>query len=156
MMDKSKILAFLDRQSVLMLSTIGASGAPETRALINIRNEKIAPHLVEFFKHDDRILVITNTHSDKIGQIRANGIASLYAYDQQFNGLLLVGKVREVSDAATKGALWDDSWKMYYPDGKEGGDFSVLEFMPESYKSYVNFQVEKGKLGTWSSIFEIK
>ncbi|MCL2469110.1 MAG: pyridoxamine 5'-phosphate oxidase family protein [Alphaproteobacteria bacterium] len=143
-MNKTDALAFLDKQAVLMLGTIGDDGAPQMRAVINIRNGGIAPHLVGFFKGDDRILIITNTSSDKIGQIRAEDKASLYAYDQQFHGLLLMGRVREVLDASVKDALWDDSWVMYYPDGKDGGDFSVLVFEPESYKSYANFSVEKG------------
>ena len=145
-MKKSDILTFFDKQTDFILGTIGHDGSPEARALINIRHEKIAPHLADFFEKDDRILMITNTSSDKIGQIRANNKASLYAFDQQFNGLLLTGKIREVLDPSTKNSLWDDSWKMYYPDGKDGGDFSILEFLPESYKSYANFSVKKGKI----------
>jgi general stress protein 26 len=121
---------------------------PETRALINIRNKNIAPHLAGFFKDNGQILLITNTHTDKISQIRANPAANIYAYDNKFSGLLLIGKIREVSDDATRNALWDDSWKMYYPGGKDGGDFSVLEFAPESYKSYsgAGFVKNKGEI----------
>ena len=144
-MTKREIIKFIDGRAIVMLGTLD-HGAPAMRALINIRNEKIAPHLKDYFAHNDRLLMITNTSSDKIGQIRANGAAALYCYDDAFSGLMLSGAVREVSDAATRDALWDDSWKMYYPDGKDGGDFSVLEFTPESYKSYGNFTVTKGPL----------
>ena len=145
-MKKEKVLEFLREQEVFVLSTMDADGAPEMRALINIRNPKIAPHLVKFFKKDDRILIITNTHSDKISQIRANSVASLYSYNQKFEGLLLKGYIKEVLDEETSVALWDDSWKMYYPGGRDGGDFSILEFVPETYKSYSGFEKEKGEI----------
>jgi general stress protein 26 len=147
-MKKSEVLAFLDKQNDFILNTINLEGVPESRALINIRNPRIAPHLKEFFKNDGRIFIITNTHSDKIPQIRKNNAASVYLFDQQYNGLLLLGKVREVLDVKTKHTLWDDSWKSYYPGGKDDKDFSVLEFVPESFKSYSgsDFAKEKGKI----------
>ncbi|MCL1902000.1 MAG: pyridoxamine 5'-phosphate oxidase family protein [Alphaproteobacteria bacterium] len=134
-MNKAEILNFIDAQAILILTTMNGM-QPETRALINIRNAGIAPHLAPYFKNNDRILFITNTHTDKIKQIRANHRGALYAYSNSFSGLLLTGKITEVTDAETIDALWDDSWKMYYPDGKNGGDFSVLEFVPENFKSY--------------------
>ena len=145
-MTKKEILKFTDGRTIIMLGTINSTGAPEIRALINIRHPEIAPHLTEYFRRDDRLLFITNTGSDKIRQIRANPVASLYCFDDAFNGLLLTGRVAELTDTATRNALWDDSWKMYYPDGRDGGDFSVLEFTPESYKFYHGFNVKKGKI----------
>ncbi|MCL2331688.1 MAG: pyridoxamine 5'-phosphate oxidase family protein [Proteobacteria bacterium] len=142
-MNIAEILNFLDAQQIYTLATL-ADGVPVMRALINIRHPEIAPHLVGFFKKDNRILMITNTHSDKIAQIRAHSAASLYAYTAGYDGMLLTGKVREVTESATKNALWDDSWKMYYPAGRDGGDFSVLEFIPETYKFYHEFSVDKG------------
>ncbi|MCL2748702.1 MAG: pyridoxamine 5'-phosphate oxidase family protein [Alphaproteobacteria bacterium] len=145
-MTKQEIIKFIDARTIVMLSTIDNTGTPVMRALINIRNGNIAPHLVPLFKKDDRLLFITNTSSDKIGQIRKNPAASIYCYDDSFNGLLLTGHVKEIIDDATKDALWDDSWKMYYPDGKDGGDFSILEFTPEDYKFYKEFSVKKGSI----------
>ncbi|MCL1785741.1 MAG: pyridoxamine 5'-phosphate oxidase family protein [Alphaproteobacteria bacterium] len=142
-MTKSDAIKFMDGRHVVMLATLN-DGAPDMRALINIRNGAIAPHLSDYFKGDDRLLFITNTSSNKIGQIRANSRAAVYGYDDAFNGLTLSGTVHEITDSETKDALWDDSWKMYYPDGKDGGDFSVLEFIPENYKFYKEFKVEKG------------
>jgi general stress protein 26 len=82
------------------------------------------------------MLFITNTHSDKIAQIRNSKTANIYAYDNTFSGLLLIGDIQEILDADTTNALWDDSWKMYYPEGRDGGDFSVLEFIPKQFKFY--------------------
>ena len=143
-MDKNKIKKFLDARTVVIFGTIDLDGTPVTRALMNIRNPHIAPHLAKYFKKEDRLLFITNTGSEKISEIRTNPVTSLYCYDDEFNGLLLTGKTSEVTDEATKNALWDDSWKMYYPDGRDGGDFSVLEFIPKNYKYYSGFKVERG------------
>jgi len=134
-MTKSEIFSFMDAQHVLMLTTMNGE-QPETRALINIRNKNIAPHLAKYFKDNERILFITNTHTDKMSQIRKSGIANIYAYDNNFSGLLLTGEIKEIVDTDTINALWDDSWKMYYPEGRDGGDFSVLEFIPQHFKSY--------------------
>jgi general stress protein 26 len=134
-MTKSEILSFIDSRPILTLTTMNGA-RPETRALINIRNADIAPHLVRYFKHSDRIFFITNTHTDKIQQVRANGIANVYAFDDNFSGLLLMGTVNEVRDADIINTLWDDSWKIYYPDGRDGGDFSLLEFIPGQFKHY--------------------
>jgi len=145
-MNKQEIIKFTDARTIIMLGTIDNAGTPVIRALINIRNKNIAPHLTEHFKKDDRLLFITNTSSDKIGQVRKNPAASLYCFDDAFNGLLLTGHIKEITDDETKNALWDDSWKMYYPDGKDGGDFSILEFTPENYKFYKEFNVNKGSI----------
>jgi general stress protein 26 len=134
-MKKSEILSFIDSQTILALTTMNGD-QPETRALINIRNPNIAAHLTGYFKKCDRILFITNTHTDKIAQIRKNSIANIYSYTNNFSGLLLMGEIKEITDKDTVNSLWDDSWNMYYPDGKDGGDFSVLEFIPKKFKHY--------------------
>lgn len=134
-MKKSEIFSFIDAQKLLILTTMNGK-LPETRALINIRNKSIAPHLKKYFKKSDRILFITNTHTDKMKQIKKCKTANVYVYDNNFNGLLLTGEVKEIKDEKTINALWDESWKMYYKDGKDGGDFSVIEFMPKRFKSY--------------------
>jgi len=141
-MTGQEIISFIDAQPILILTTMNGA-EPETRAMINIRDANIAPHLTEYFKNNNQILFITNTSTDKIKQIRANDTANIYAYDNNFSGLLLTGQIREITDTATIDALWDDSWKMYYPDGKNGGDFSVLEFEPKEYKSYSGHDFKK-------------
>ena len=134
-MTKSEILKFTDAQAILMLTTMNGN-QPETRALINIRNANIAPHLADYFARSDRMFFITNTHTDKIKQIRANNIANVYAFSNEFSGLLLTGNIKEITERSVIDALWDDSWRMYYPDGKDGGDFSLLEFTPQNFKLY--------------------
>ncbi|MCL1892019.1 MAG: pyridoxamine 5'-phosphate oxidase family protein [Alphaproteobacteria bacterium] len=146
-MKKSEVLKFFDAQTVVILTTMNGS-QPETRALINMRNENIAPPLVEYFKKHDRMIFITNTHTDKIKQIRANPTATLYTHGADWSGMMLAGKIYEVLDDETRHAIWNDGLLMYYPDGRDGGDFSVLEFVPESFKFYTgnNFEKLAGKV----------
>ena len=144
-MKKAELLKIYDARPIALLTTVGLDGVPETRPLMNIRHPNIAPHLTPYFQKSDRILLITNTSTDKVRQIEANGRASICVFDEQaFAGLLLRGRVRELKDSETKNALWDDSWKEYYPDGRDGGDFSVLEFQPDSFKSYGGLAVTRG------------
>jgi general stress protein 26 len=80
------------------------------------------------------MLLVTSTSSDKIQQIRKNHVAVLYAYSPAFQAIMLSGKISEVLDDETRNAVWNDSFMAHFPGGRDGGDFSVLEFMPETYK----------------------
>lgn len=147
-MNKKEALKIFDNQQIVILSTIGADGAPQTRALINIRNKNISPNLVDYFKKTDRMFLMTNTHTDKIAQMKKNNLASLYTYDNEFNGTLLTGTVTEILDDEIKDAIWDDSMVHYYPGGRHGGDFSIIEFIPETFKTYrgSDFHKEQGNI----------
>lgn len=146
-MNKKDILEFIKNPLFINFSTVNGQGFPETRAVVNLRNENIAPHLTEFFKHSDKIYIMTNTSSAKISQIINNHKTSLYISDNdKFKGLLLLGKAFEVIDKDTKKKLWDDSWNFYYKGGLEGGDFSILEFVAQEYKFYENLSVVDEKI----------
>ncbi len=134
-MKKSEILNFFDTQRVVILTTMNGD-RPETRALTNIRNRQVSPYLVEYFAQNNRILLVTSTSSDKIQQIRKNPVAVLYAFDPPSQAIMLSGKIFEVLDTETKDIVWRDSFISYFPSGRDGGDFSVLEFIPETYKLY--------------------
>ena len=130
-------------------ATINPSGAPEVRAMINLRHKDIAPHLQDFFSKQPLtdIYFITNTSSAKMKHLAASQKTSVYLYDaQSFEGLLLLGSAADVTKAL-KNTFWVDSWKMYYPAGKDGGDFTILKFTPKEYKFYTGqFKVETGKI----------
>jgi general stress protein 26 len=142
-MNKKEVLNFFDNQPVLILSTIDADGAPQTRALVNIRNKNISPNLQEYFAGNERILMMTNTSTDKIQEMKSNSAASLYAYDNEFNGFGLTGDVIEILDEEVKDAIWDESLLHYYPSGRNGGDFSIIEFIPKKFKTYKGTNFDK-------------
>ena len=130
------------------LATINTDGTPEVRAMINLRHKDIAPHLQDFFAKQPLmdIYFTTNTSSSKIKHLAKNNKASVYLYDAKtFEGILLLGTIAEVIDAKIKDTFWHDSWKMYYPAGKDGGDYSILKFTLSAYKFYTGeFKVETG------------
>ena len=84
----------------------------------------------------------TNTSSLKVQQMRKNPRVSLYYADTaMFEGLSLQGTVEEVQDRAIRAALWMAAWEMFYPGGRDGGDFSLLRFTPLRGRYYYGLQV---------------
>jgi len=140
----------LSQNMFIDLSTVNTDGTPEVRAMINLRHKDIAPHLQDFFAAHPLtdIYFTTNTSSSKIKHLASSNKASVYLYDAKtFEGVLLLGAAQEIKDKKIKDALWHDSWKIYYPAGKDGGDYSILKFTPASYKFYTGeFKVESGKI----------
>ncbi len=146
---KTKLNSFFNALSFIELCTVGLDGTPEVRSMLNLRNPQICPHLEHKFTKDNFTLYFTtNTSSSKIKQVAANKKASVYLTNPgTYEGILLTGEVFEETDKEVKDSLWDDSWKLYYPQGKSGGDYSVLRFEPHGYKFYDGqFNVVQGKL----------
>ena len=147
---KQKLKQLLEKEMFINLATVNLDGVPEARAMINLQSKEIAPHLQDFFAKvpTGEIYFITNTSSAKMAQIAKNNAASVYLYDAQtYAGILLLGTVAEVKDQKIIDTFWVDDWKMYYPAGKDGGDFSILKFTGKNYKHYTGeFKVEKGQI----------
>lgn len=146
-MNKTEILKFFDNQPIVILSTVDAGGAPHARALVNPRNENITPDakMRDLFRAGDKILLFTNTHSDKITHMRQNSAAALYAYDMTFSGMELTGNIVEITDGMRK-KIWDatisnEHFAVCYPDGFD--DFSLIEFIPKKFKTYTGATVTK-------------
>jgi general stress protein 26 len=134
---KHKIKALLESLPFIELNTVNEDGYPETRAMINLRNIQLCPHLKNKFRDDLVLYFTTNTFSSKIKQIAKNKKASVYLYNPEtFEGVLLSGQVAEEADQKTKNGFSADSWEMYSPDGKDGGDYSILKFTTAKYKYY--------------------
>lgn len=146
-MNKKEILDYIKEHPLMHLSTINSDGFPECRTVINLINKESAPHLTKFAEKTKKIYIMTNTCSAKVAQISDNSKSSLYFVDHEnYSGLLLMGHTIEVKDVKTKKNIWDEGWDVYYKDGFEGGDFSVLEFIPERYKLYGNLTVIDNKI----------
>jgi len=41
-----------------------------------------------------------------------------------------------ISDKTIRSTIWDASWEQYYYNGIDGGDFSLLKFIPVHAKYY--------------------
>ena len=134
----------------VVLSTIDSRGYPHTRAMLNLRNEKLHPHLQALYRADGNpqaIYLTTNTSSEKTAEILSCPKASLYYFDgAHYQGVCLRGKIEVVTDAGFKKQAWGPGWEEYYPDGVGSDDFAMLRFVPESIESYANLSVEKADL----------
>ncbi len=135
-------LELVKRSENAFLTTIDLKGYPSTRAVFNLRNVNRFPWVEDFMKqYEDSFTLFftTNTSSTKINHIHTNPKVSVYFCDtNMFKGFMCQGEIEIVEDKTIQNAIWCDDWDMYYPGGKEGGDFTVLKLKPIYIKSYFN------------------
>jgi general stress protein 26 len=131
---KQKCIKLMKTADVAYLSTINKDDFPEIRAMVNLRNEEQYPNLVNIFeehKEDFLIYMTTDTASTKFKQITENPKASVYFCNpKDIQGLMLVGEVEVVTDKKIKKQLWQDDWKVHYPDGVDGSEYNILRLLP--------------------------
>lgn len=137
-----KSLLVIENSSMVYLTTINDQNYPETRAMLNLRNNKQYPQLQKLFSSDHNsfeIFFTTNTSSSKVKQIITNNKASAYyCIPEQFKGVWISGDL-EILDNVAKMKYWVSGWEMYYPGGKTDLDFTILKMKPKSIKGYENF-----------------
>jgi len=139
----ASMVSLQERLKFFLFSSIDEKGFPDTRVLFNLRNmrasvfkEKVA--LENVFA----TYISTNTSSSKVSQIQNNRRTCIYYSDNEsFEGLTITGYTEEIHDRGIKRAIWDDSWDVYYLGGMDGGDYSILKFLPLKAKYYKNLQV---------------
>ena len=131
---KQECIKLMETADVIYLSTIDEDGFPQTRAMVNLRNEEQFPNLVNLFekhKEDFLIYMTTDTASTKFKQITENPKASVYFCNpKDVQGLMLIGKVEIVTDKEIKKQLWQDDWKVYYPGGVDDPEYNILRLLP--------------------------
>lgn len=143
---RSRALDLVKTENFVYVSTLDETGFPETRVMFNLLNVRSAALAsgpakvpVDFSNY-----LGTNTSSRKIGHIRHDSRVCLYYSDNAgFAGCMVRGRVSEVTDAAIRKAIWVPEWDMYYPGGIDGGDFSLLLFMPELVRYYHGLEVHE-------------
>jgi general stress protein 26 len=59
---------------------------------------------------------------------------------------MLKGLMEIVEDQNIKNELWKDDFTMYYKDGKDGVDYTVIRFTAVSGRFYSNFSSEDFKI----------
>lgn len=151
-MDTTEIVAhcvkIIEDADTVHLATLDEKGYPQIRAMLNLRYADQFPGLAGFMKKHApglRTFFTTNTSSQKVRQIHANGACSVY-YSMGYNGVTVTGQVAIVEDAALKDALWQDGWELYYPGGRADPDYTVLSFTPATVKYFNNLQVHESAL----------
>jgi general stress protein 26 len=124
-------VSIINGSEYVILSTIGADGFPESRAMLNLKD-----------KHQGLTLFFTsNTSSRKVSQIKENSKASAYfCINREWTGLMLSGRIEIVSDPKEKRDIWTDGWEVYYPKGADDPDYTVLKLTPDKCFLYRNME----------------
>ena len=116
------------------VSTLSAEGYPVTRVMFNLHNAERFPKQAAFIAGLDEDLHIylgTNAESSKVPQIQRMPRVSVYYHaPDSWQGLLVAGEAEVVSDMRIKRGLWQDEWSMYYRDGVEGADYTIVRLRP--------------------------
>jgi general stress protein 26 len=145
-----KGMELIKTSDVAYLTTIDSTGFPSTRALLNLKNNKHFPKIADFMTHYENDLTLfftTNASSSKIDQIKSNPKVAIYYCDPiSWHGFMCQGEIEIVNEKIIKNAIWHDEWVMYYPDGKESEDYTILRLKPSYVKSYFQFHQNDLKL----------
>ncbi|TYQ15872.1 UNVERIFIED_CONTAM: general stress protein 26 [Acetivibrio alkalicellulosi] len=114
----SKGLNLINRSTFAMLGSNGEEGYPNIKAMYRMENNGI-----------NEIWFSTNTSSKRVCQLLNNPKACVYFADlENFEGLMLVGKIEVLQDDKSRKRLWRDGCEKYYPLGVKDPDYSVLRF----------------------------
>ena len=130
-MKPETIEKLIKRSKIAYIASVDADGFPQMKAMLAPRKRN---GLREFW-------FSTNTSSNRVAQYRANPKASIYFCNQRFfRGVMLVGTMEVLEDAASKELLWQKGDTMYYPKGVTDPDYCVLKFTAESGRWYGNLE----------------
>jgi general stress protein 26 len=120
----------IDKQGVSFIASVDADGFPNMKAMLPPRKRE-GIHVFWF---------TTNTSSMRVAQFRENPKASVYFYDKRFfRGVMLVGTMEVLDDAASKEMIWREGDTMYYKQGVTDPDYCVLRFTTTRGRYYADF-----------------
>lgn len=123
----------IDKQKVSFIASISEEGFPHMKAMLAPRKRE---GIREFW-------FSTNTSSMRVAQYRKNPNASIYFYDKRFfRGVMLIGTMEVLEDAASKEMIWQRGDTMYYSQGMTDPDYCVLKFTAVKGRYYSNFYSE--------------
>ena len=132
---QEKALQLIDRCEIGMLGTKDERGNPQIKAMIKAQNDGLR---VFWF--------CSNTASKRVSQIKNDGNACLYFYDE-FEGVLLNGHAEVSYDDAVRESFWEDGMEIYYPLGYADPDFALIKFTAKSGNYYKDLQNEDFEIG---------
>ncbi len=122
--------SLIKHNKMVMVASVGEDGYPYQKMMYNAR---VREGVKTFY-------LSTNTSSLRARQFLKNPAASLYFCDKRFfHGLMLLGKMEVLQDAASKELIWQPGDTMYYPLGVTDPDYCVLRFTAERGRYYSSF-----------------
>ena len=128
MIDEGALLEIMDQADAVLLATVSGS-APRVRAMVNLRRKDLFPGPSACARDAGfDVYFCTSAASGKVRELRANPAAAAYfALPRLGRGVMIsgVGEILESPDL--KRALWDDSWRMYWPEGPSDPDCAVVK-----------------------------
>jgi general stress protein 26 len=125
--------SLIDKQGVCFIASIDQEGFPNMKAMLTPRRRE-GLHTLWF---------TTNVSAMRTAQFRENPKASVYFYDKRFfRGLMLVGTMEILYDAASKEMIWREGDTMYYKQGVTDPDYCVLRFTSARGRYYTDFSSE--------------
>jgi general stress protein 26/ketosteroid isomerase-like protein len=137
---RSRCMALMANSPSCDLTTIDGDGFPHTTAMNNLRDKNLYPDLVDLFKDQGNDFVIymsTANQSDKMARMLANPKVSVYFCDgPRFHGLMLGGEIEIITDQQLKNKIWQKSWTVYYPSGKDGPEYGIIKLTPAIVKGW--------------------
>ncbi len=123
----------IDKQKVAFIASVDGDGFPNMKAMLKPRKRN---GLRE-------IWFSTNTSSMRVEQYRQNPKAGVYFCDRRFfRGVMIIGTMEVLEDAAIKEEIWERGDTMYYPEGVTDPDYCVLKFTAQRGRYYSNFKSE--------------
>ena len=132
MRDAEKTIGnIIDKQSVSFVGSVDADGFPNMKAMLPPRKRE---GIQAFY-------FTTNTSSMRVKQYREDPKACIYFYDKRFfQGVLLIGTMQVLEDAASKEMIWREGDDLYYKEGVTDPDYCVLKFTAKKGRYYHNFK----------------
>lgn len=133
-MDLALVKQHVQATEYVYVSTLSAEGYPVTRVMFNLHNEKRSPKQAAFLAtldEDFHIYLGTNAGSAKVADIRRSPQMSLYFHaPDSWQAVLVAGEAEVVTDMEIKRGLWQDEWSVYYEDGVDGDDYTIVRMRP--------------------------
>lgn len=135
-------LQLLDSADAAYVSTLGPDGRPRTRAMLNLRNRVQYPGLLTLPGQGGfEVWFTTNTSSGKMADLAGNrAVSSYYCRPAEWRGLMLGGDMEIVTDRDARHRVWQEGWALYYPQGPDDPDYTVLRLRPSEIRYYHQLQ----------------
>ena len=123
----------LSRDSLLSVSREIMKNAGNCALITLDKNGSPKVRTMDPFPPEDNMEVWlgTNSKSRKVGQIKNDSRVSLYYFDKDNSGYLIIyGKAILVDDPQIKEVKWKEDWEAFYPDRNES--YILIRVIPET------------------------